>query len=135
MAVLDSMGTTLSMGGFEVAQVTSISALNLSTDLSDVTALSSSSGYEVALATLRRSGELVFSVVWDPDSLTHAAGIVGAIGKLGELRQLVVTFANANASTWSILGVVTNVAITSETADVTRADVTLKCSGAGTFVN
>lgn len=137
MAAVKGMGTTLSMGGFAVADVTSIAAVSLSGDVADVTTLASTSGYEEALSTVLRTGEFVFSLVWDPDSATHGDGLVGAIRHYREqtLRTMVVTFANTNASTWTITGYITGISITAEQADALRADVTVKTTGAGAFLN
>lgn len=138
MAALTSMGTTLSIGGSTIAQVTAISAVNLSADVADVTTLASTSGYEEAASTVLRSGEIVVSVAWDPDATTHGDSVFnGAIGewRTQDARQFQVTFANSNASTWTLQGYVTGIAITAETTDVVRADFTFKTFGAGEFEN
>jgi len=115
--------------------VVGISAVNLSADLADVTSLDSASNYEHVLGNVLRSGEVTFSVIWDPDNVSHGSGGNGFIGRWEEQSTPVLTviFPNDDLSVWQIDGIVSGVSITAESADVVRAEVTVKTTGVGTF--
>lgn len=129
MAAFSGIGTVLNNGSTNVANVVSISAINLSADLADVTTLASSSNYEETLSTVLRTGELTFSVLFDPDETSHGTTLSGSLGifeNQGTGNTWTITWDNAGASTWEIDGTVTGIAYSIEREDVVRADITVK---------
>lgn len=133
MPALTSQGTRLWIAGTEIGQITGFSAVNLTSDVADVTTLASASSYEEARTTVLRSGEVVIAVAWDPDALGHPGVLTRYQNQ--QLSQVYIQFPNANQSTWVIWGRCTAIAITADTSDAVRAEFTFKTSGVGTFTN
>ena len=85
VTAISSLGTVLKKEGLVIADVKGISGPSLSRDLADVTALDSANGFEEVLPTVLRTGDVTFSLSFNPDDSTHIA-----------LRDDVVTATGSN---------------------------------------
>ena len=128
VTAISSLGTILRKEGAVIADVKGISGPALTRDLADVTALDSVNGFEEVLPTILRTGDVTFTLAFDPDNNEHLKlrdDVVTASGKNFEI-EFPPTAASGTIQTHSFEAFVTNYTNQIETGSEITADVTLK---------
>lgn len=127
-----SDATVAGVASADIAQVKSIGGPGLSLDVEDVTTHDSEDAWEEVVATIVRTGEASFEIVYDPAAATHsaAAGILDYI----ENRKsgfFVLTFPDTTA--WSFDGKVINFEPDAPVDGALTANVGVKITGKPTL--
>jgi hypothetical protein len=128
VTAISSLGTILRKEGAVIADVKGISGPALTRDLADVTALDSVNGFEEVLPTILRTGDVTFTLAFNPDDVSHINlrdDVVTASGKNFEI-VFPPTAASGTVQTHSFEAFVTNYTNQIETGAEITADVTLK---------
>ncbi len=95
-------GTTLSIGGTTIAEVTSISGPSLSADSIDVTTMDTTTRYREFIQGLLDGGEVSFDLMFYPGDAGQAA-MYTAFGA-GTDSTYIITFPTAVGATWTFDG-------------------------------
>ena len=128
ITAISSLGTVLKKEGATIANVKGISGPSLTRDLADVTNLNSPNGFEESLPTILRTGDVTFSLSFDPDNGEHLNlrdDVVSATGRNFEV-VFPPTAASGTIQTHSFTAFVTNYTNQIELASEITAEVTLK---------
>ena len=128
ITAISSLGTVLKKEGATIANVKGISGPALTRDLADVTNLNSPDGFEESLPTILRTGDVTFSLAFDPDNAEHLNlrdDVVTASGKNFEI-VFPPTAASGTVQTHAFAAYVTNYTNQIDLASEITADVTLK---------
>jgi len=136
MAKYSAFGTLLKRAGTTIANVQSISGPGLSLDTEDVTTHDSSGAWEEVVATILRSGEVSFDIVYDPGAATHKYAAGGLLSDLN-LRTSVsytLVFPSVPAVTWTFTAFVTGFEPPAPHDGALTAAVKMKITGAPTLV-
>ncbi len=128
-----ALGTTLTRGGTAIAQIQDIDGPDLSTDTDEITNHDSPDGVEEFIATIKRTGEVTFPLVFLGSDATHD-GDTGLIQGWADrsLDAYVMTYPGEGGS-WTFNAYVTGFKMTAPVNGHLAADVTLRPSGAPTF--
>jgi predicted secreted protein len=126
---VDTFGTTLTLDGSPVGQIQDVDGPNLSTDTDEITNHDSPGGVEEFIATIKRTGEVTFPVVFDPGAASHAAVVTAWSAKT--LDAWVLTY--PDGSTWEFDAYTIGVGMTAPVAGHLAANVTLRPSGEPTW--
>lgn len=136
MAKINAFGTVLKRGATAIAQVQDIDGPDLSLDTEDVTSHDSTGGWEEVVATILRSGELSYDIVYDPANATHknaAAGLIGdMVARTATTYSMV--FPDVAATTWSFSAFVTGFKPSAPVSGKLAAAVKMKITGQPTLV-
>jgi hypothetical protein len=139
MSAKQSMGSSIARGDgeasevfFDIADVVSISGVNLARDQVDTTILASPNGYEEALPTVLRTGELEIGLNFVPDEPTQTQFLDDMIETPPVLHNYRVTFSDGTAWTFPAFVVGFTVGDVSPESKL-EATATLKISGEPTF--
>lgn len=117
-----------------IAEVRDLSGPSLSADTKDVTAHDSPDGWEEAIVTLLRGGEVTFQLNFVPTETTHgySAGLIhDMVNRVKGNYQIV--FPDSGQTTWGFAALVTGFEPTANVADELTADVTMKITGKPTL--
>lgn len=131
-----TLGTTLTFNGDPIAQIQDIDGPELSTDTVEITNHSSPDNTEEFRPTIKRTGNVSFPLVFDPDNTGHQD--LQAAQAARSKDSYVMTYpdetgtADAGAS-WSFDAYVVGFKNTSPVTGVLSADVTLKITGSPVF--
>jgi predicted secreted protein len=120
-------GTTITLGGTAVGEVTSISGLALSADTIETTNLLSTDGYREFIQGWRDGGEVSISGFFSNSDAGQAAFLTAL--NSGTSTATVITFPSPNAATWTCNGIVTAYETGAELEDAVSWDATLKVTG------
>lgn len=128
-----ALGTVLKKGTTTIAELTSISGLDISADTIDVTNLSSASGFREFIGGLKDAGEVgvsgflnVGATSGQEDMLTDlVAGTVGAY---------TIEFPASMGASWSFDAIVTKFTTGAELEDAISFEASLKVTGVPTLV-
>lgn len=117
-----------------IAEVRDISGPSLSLDTEDTTSHSSTGGWEDAVGTILRSGEVTFDIGYQPSETTHNA----TTGLLADMRNRVrrnfqLVFPDASSTTWSFTALVTGFQPGAPVGGSLTASITLKPVGQPTL--
>ncbi len=126
-----ALGTILRRAGAVIADVKGISGPALTRDLADVTALDSTNGFEEVLPTVLRTGDVTFTLAFDPDNAGHIAlrqDVVDA-GSIAFEVEFPPTAASGTVQTHSFDAFVTSYTNQMEVGSEITADITLKPTG------
>ena len=126
---IDTFGTTLSIDGVPITQVQDISGPNLSTDTDEITNHSSPDQVEEFIATIKRTGEISFPLVYNPADASHVALVTAWGAKT--LDEYVMTY--PDGSTWTFDAYVIGFGNGAPVAGHLGGEVTLRPSGAPIF--
>ncbi len=138
---ISSFGTLLKKGDgatpetfTTVLEVLDISGPELASDTEDATNQSSPGGYEDAIVTILRTGNVTFSVQYKPTSPTHnaATGLI-ADWKNRVRRNWQLVFPDPSSTTWSFTAYVIRFAPRAPVKGKLTAEVTLKLVGQPTL--
>jgi hypothetical protein len=143
MTAYSSFGTLLQMGATDggggamttIAQVLDISGPEFTVDTEETTNQSSSGGYEEFLPTIKRSGNVTFDILFDPNAATHEAASTGIIYVMTnrKLRGYQLLMPTTAAKQWNFLGYIVGFSQANPVAGVQKASITIKVSGQPTI--
>lgn len=122
---VDTFGTTISLDGVPIGQIQDIDGPNLSTDTDEITNHDSPDGVEEFMATIKRTGEITFPLVFNPGNATHSALKTAWDDKT--LDPYVMTY--PDGSTWEFDAYCIGLSMTAPVAGHLAANVTLRPSG------
>lgn len=128
MAGNSARGTTLTGPGGAIASVVSISGPGLSLETADVTAHDSPDGWEEAVGTILRSGEVTLDINYDPTAASHKNAGSGLIALLIARTPVSWTFGGPMGA-WSFSGLVTKFEPQAPHNGKLSASVTIKPTG------
>lgn len=130
---VDTFGTTLTREGVGIAQVQDIDGPNLSTDTSEITNHSSPGAVEEFIATIKRTGEISFPLVFNPADPSHDGdtGLLSAWGARS-MDEYVMTYPDGSA--WTFNAYCTGFEMGAPVNGFLAADITLRPSGEPDFV-
>lgn len=123
---IDTFGTTLEMDAVGIAQIQDIDGPNLSTDTDEITNHSSPDATEEFIATIKRTGEVSFPLVFNPADASHNAMFTA--WKDRTLDPYTLTY--PDGSTWEFDAYVTGFGQGAPVVGHLSANVTLRPSGA-----
>ena len=132
-----AFGTAFKLGATTIAKVTNISGPSLSVDLEDVTSHDSTGGWEEAVPTILRSGQIKLDLFFDPDGPTHYAtantGFLHALTNKTDITTYTLVFPNGEI--WSFAhAYVVGFEPAMPVAGAITGSVTIKPSGVVTLV-
>lgn len=133
---IPTLGTTIKINGTPIGQIQDISGPALSTDTDEVTNHDSPDYTEEFIATIKRTGEISFPVVFDPDSTGHAALFAAWEDRTKD--AYVMTYPDETGATdagasWAFSAYCTGFSMSAPVTGHLSADVTLRVTGAPTF--
>lgn len=130
-----ALGTTLSFGGTDVAEVVDITGPSLSVDTADTTnhdTQADHSGWEELVTTIKRSGEVTFDINYLPGNSSHGA-TSGLLNELDSKSKSSWTLTFPDSTTWTFDAYVTGFEPSAPHDDSLDASITLKPTGAMTL--
>lgn len=133
---IPTLGTTISLNGTPIGQIQDIDGPQLATDTDETTNHSSPDHTEEHIATIKRTGEISFPLVFNPGDTAHAA--LFAAWDDRTLDDYVMTYpdedgtAGAGAS-WTFTAYCTGFANSAPVAGHLAADITLRVTGSPVF--
>jgi hypothetical protein len=135
-----STGTLLQMddgGGVTfttIAQVQDIDGPAVSTDTEETTNHSSPGGFEEVIPTIKRSGEVTFPILYDPNDPTHdtTTGLY-FVQNARAKRSFRMVYPTSPSRRWNFTGYITNLENHAPVAGLLTADVTIKVTGQPTL--
>jgi|APHig6443718053_1056840.scaffolds.fasta_scaffold106160_2 predicted secreted protein len=138
MSKYSAFGTTLKRGGTggtAIAQIQSISGPGLAADTEDVTTHDSTGGWEEAVVTILRSGEVTIDILYDPNAATHKNAAGGLLADLisRASQTYAITFPSSAAVSWTFTAFVTGFEPGAPFDGALTAAVTLKLTGQPTL--
>jgi hypothetical protein len=126
---IDTFGTTLTLDGVPVTQIQDISGPDLSTDTDEITNHSSPGQVEEFIATIKRTGQITFPLVYDPANAGHQA--LYAAWSAKTLDEYVLTY--PDGSTWTFDAYCIGFGNNAPVAGHLGGDVVLRPSGEPIF--
>ena len=126
---VDTFGTTLSIDAVAITQIQDIRGPALSTDTDEVTTHSSPGQVEEFIATIKRTGEVSFPLVFDPANAGHAALYQAWVDKT--LDVYILTYPDGSA--WTFSAYCIGLGESAPVAGHLERAVTLRPSGAPVF--
>lgn len=133
---IPTLGTTLTLNGAPIGQMMDITGPQLSTDTDEVTNHSSPDNTEEHIATIKRTGEIAFPLVFNPGDTGHQA--LFAAWEDRSKDDYVMTFpdedgiAGAGAS-WTFKAYCTGFSNAAPVNGHLSADITLRVTGSPSF--
>jgi len=133
---IPTMGTTLQLNNVPIGQVMDITGPQLSTDTDEITNHSSPDNTEEFIATIKRTGEVTFPLVFNPEATAHAALFTAWEDRT--LDDYIMTYpdetgtASAGAS-WDFTAYCTGFSMSAPVDGHLAADITLRVTGSPTF--
>lgn len=115
-----------------IAQIQTISGAALSLDTEDVTTHDSTEGWEDVVATVLRTGELSFDIVYDPAETTHSA-TAGLLDYKENRKLAFFTLTFPDATVWQFSGYVVGFEPDMPHDGALTAAVTVKITGKPTL--
>lgn len=133
---IPTLGTTLTLNGSPIGQIQDITGPQLSTDTVEITNHSSPDYTEEFIATIKRTGEISFPLVFNPGDSSHAA-LFDAWGDRTK-DDYVMTFPDADGiagqgAEWTFSAYCTGFSNSAPVNGHLAADITLRPSGAPVF--
>ena len=117
----------------KIANVTNITGLGLSLDLTDVTTHDQAERWEEQVATVKRTGNCSLSIVYDPADGTHDATI-GLLAAIESKEAVNFELEFPDASEYAFTAYVIGFTPTAPVAGALTADIQLKPTGAPTII-
>jgi len=135
MAKVRALGTKLKIGETSpvtVAQLTSISGLELSADTIDVTTLDSDGGYREFIGGFKDGGEVSIEGIFDPTTGKGQKELYDLF-ESGDVEDFVIEFPTNIGASWQFKGVVTGISTSASLEDPLSFSATIKVSGKPTL--
>ncbi len=132
---VNAFGTLLKRNGTTVAEVTDISAPELSRDTAEVTHHQSPGMWRERIKILKDAGEVSLSINYIPTNSTHnaAAGMLGDFANDSTNDTWTLVFSDVAATTWSFAGAITKFSPKAPIDDRLTADITIQLMGQPTL--
>jgi predicted secreted protein len=127
-----AIGTLLQRNGTTVALVSDIEGLNLKGDTIDVTNHNNPNNYKEFIVGLKEGGDVKAKIFYDPLDATHTGLFTAFDGRTLDAWTIVPPV--AGTPTWGFTGVLTQFDTKYKVNGAIEADITIKCSGAPTYV-
>lgn len=130
-----AFGTLLKRGATTIAQVMDISGPGLSLDTEDVTSHDSTGGWEEVVGTILRSGEISFTIAYDPNAATHKNAAGGLLADLAAraAQTYSLVFPSTAAVTWTFSALITGFEPSAPVGGALTAAVKMKITGQPTL--
>jgi hypothetical protein len=130
------MGTTISINGTPIGQIQDISGPQLSTDTDEITNHDSPDHTEEFIATIKRTGEISFPLVFDPDNSGHSALFTACDDRT--LDDYIMTYpdetgTSGDGASWDFAAYCTGFEMSAPVDGHLAAEVTLRVTGAPVF--
>lgn len=122
-----AVGTKLKIGTTFVAELSSISGLDLSADTIDVTSLDSNGGYRDFIGGFKDGGEVSITGFFNPGDVGQSA--IYTAFEAGTRDQYAIIFPAALGAEWDFAGVVTKFTTGAQLEDAVSFDATIKVAG------
>lgn len=133
MAVYSAFGTKLTIGANGVvAELTSISGLELSADTIETTTHDSTGGFRTFASGLKDAGEVSVEGYFDPDDTDGQIALKSALIS-GASTAFKVTFPTGVGAEWTFNGIVTQVSTGANMEENITFAATIKVSGVPTL--
>jgi len=136
MAKYSAYGTVLMKGATPIVQITNISGPGLSLDTEDVTTHDSTEAWEEVVATILRSGEVSFDIVYDPAAATHKNSAGGLLYDLASrtANTYAIVFPDTDTTRWTFSAFVTGFEPSMPVDGALTASCKMKINGKPTLV-
>jgi hypothetical protein len=133
---IPTLGTTISLNGTPIGQIGDITGPQLATDTDEITNHSSENHTEEMIATIKRTGEVSFPLVFNPDNTSHAA--LFAAWEARSKDAYVMTYPDADGiagagANWAFSAYCTGFSNSAPVGGHLAADITLRVTGSPTF--
>jgi hypothetical protein len=130
------MGTTISINSTPIGQIMDITGPQLSTDVDEITNHDSPDHTEEFIPTVKRTGEITFPLVFDPDNNAHAA--LQAAWDERSKDDYVMAYPDSSGeveagATWSFSAYCIGFSMSAPVTGHLAADVTLRVTGSPVF--
>jgi hypothetical protein len=130
------MGTTISINGTPIGQIMDITGPQLATDTDEITNHDSPDHTEEFIATIKRTGEITFPLVFDPDSTGHTALFTAWEERSKD--DYVMAYPDSSGeveagATWSFSAYCTGFSLSAPVTSHLGADITLRVTGSPVF--
>lgn len=132
---VNAFGTLLKRNGTTIAEVTDISAPELSRDTAEVTHHQSPNMWRERIKILKDAGEVSMSINYIPSNSTHnaATGILADFANDTTNDTWTLVFPDTAGTTWSFAGAVTKHSSKEPIDDRITADITIQVMGQPTL--
>jgi predicted secreted protein len=127
-----AIGTKLKKGTTVIAELTSISGVELSADTIETTALDTADGYRTFAQGLKDGGEVSISGYFNPGTGTGQQDLLTAFEN-GTADTYTIDFPPAIGYNWTFQGIVTKFATNAELEDLISFEATFKVTGKPTL--
>lgn len=127
-------GATPTEGFTTIAEVKDIGGPKLKADTAEATSHSSTDGWDEAIATILRGGEVPFDVNWIPTNATHSlsTGILKDFNARTR-RNFKIVFPDAGNTTWQFSAIIVGFEVEAPVNGILKSSITLKITGKPTL--
>lgn len=130
---IPTLGTTLTLNGTPIGQMMDIAGPALTTDTDEITNHSSPEHTEEFIATIKRTGEVTFPLVFNPSDAGH--DLLYAEWKNRSLSDYVMTYPDETGTAgagdgWAFSAYCTGFSMAAPVGGHLSADITLRVTGA-----
>lgn len=123
-----SVGTRLLIGANTVAELTSVSGLELKTDTIDVTALDSTGGFRSFIGGFKDGGEVSVSGFFNPNDTNGQYSLYTLFGS-SAVTAFSIVFPSTMGAQWNFSGIVTGITTSADLEDTVKFECKIKVSG------
>lgn len=123
-----AQGTKLFIGVNSIAELTSISGLELSGDTIDTTALDATGGYRTFIQGFKDGGEVSISGHFNPNDTNGQYALYTGFSN-GTVSSFSIVFPSSMGASWTFNGVVTGYTTGAELENTVTFEATIKVSG------
>lgn len=123
-----SVGTKLLIGANTVAELTSVSGLELKTDTIDVTALDNAGGFRSFIGGFKDGGEVSVSGFFNPNDTNGQYSLYTLFGT-SAVTSFSIVFPSTMGAQWNFSGIVTGITTSADLEDTVKFECKIKVSG------
>lgn len=123
-----SVGTKLFIGANSIAELSSISGLDLKADTIDVTTLDNTNGFRSFITGFKDGGEVSVSGFFNPNDTNGQATLV-SLFQAGTTNSFTINFPSSMGAQWNFTGLVTGITTSVELEDTVKFECKIKVSG------
>ena len=123
-----ALGTTLSINGNAIAELTEINGLDLSADTIDTTTLDAADGHRTFIQGLKDAGEVSLSGNFYPGDTNGQKALLTAFNN-GTADTYIITFPTSMGATWTFTGIVTKYTTGAGLEDAVSFEASIKVTG------
>lgn len=126
--MIQAIGTKLKIGANSIAELTSISGMDLSADTLETTTLDSIGGYRTFMQGLKDAGEVSISGFFNSADTNGQIALYNSFDS-GSLLSYVILFPALLGAEWDFSGIVTKIKTDAAMEDLIPFEATIKVSG------